>query len=408
MIPMLDRMYGQLDFHEIVLLQRRGASLFQSLHNGLNGKTVPLAGRDDGSAPSTLDLPLLLSSAPGYLDFRYRKGQRARTVGTYPGSLLNLRNYSNFEAYRTQTFSGKKLAQFRNSWELLNLCFDIRHQVHFGAMERTEYDRVFKALREQHAHRMRLMGERDDTAGMWDTYWERAYQQLLAKEACISVIYHGERPIAISLNFILGGIVHGFARSFDMAYSKFSLGNLELLKMIEWCFARDFDILDFMKGEYAYKSKFTDTPYTFTLQLLHDERAKGQRAMAVIGHFCLRSFYRLFHALKSLGLHRAWKRTKKALGQKGPALGYGTRQLAPPAIPGARAQGEYTRIPWEAVDRPVLQRAIVEFCHGHKTPLKAVQIYKPLEGPGGIKLIHGADAILVHELHKGSIRQQKI
>src|SRR5690606_5565875 len=131
------------------------------------------------------------------------------------------------------------------------------------------------------------------------------YRQILDRQACLSVIYHRERPIAISLNFILGKIVHGFTRSFDMAYSKFGLGNIELLNMVEWCFEQNFEVLDCMKGEYHYKNKFTDTSYDFTIQLVYD-KGFGQKLKGLSLYYGLSAFYALYHALRSVGFLKLW------------------------------------------------------------------------------------------------------
>src|SRR5690606_20226837 len=105
-------------------------------------------------------------------------------------------------------------------------------------------------------------------------------------------------------------IVHGFNRSFDMAYSKFGLGNIELLNLVQWCFEHGFEILDFMKGEYDYKNKFTDTSYNFTIQLAYAPES-GQRRNGLLLYYGFKAFYALYNTARTLNLHKMWHKISR-------------------------------------------------------------------------------------------------
>ncbi len=396
-----------MDFHESTLLYRKGASVFQSLTNSIGGEIIRFGDMENTDIYMDPKKPLLLSSMPGYLDIRFRGANNliVKSIKTYPGSLINLKAYPHFESYLGSQFNNKKRSQFRSSRALMGHCFEIRHMVYFGAIEKREYERLFDALIEMHKARVGKKGSRDDTSGMWDLYRDSAYRQILDKSACISVIYHGNRPIAISLNFILGKIVHGFNRSFDMAYSKFGLGNIELLNMVQWCFEHGFEILDFMKGEYDYKNKFTDTSYNFTIQLAYAPES-GQRRNGLLLYYGFKAFYALYNTARTLNLHKMWHKISrpKSIG----SFQSKTGKVFISTLGTDRQRGDRaSRLDWNSIKSPALRRAICDFCHKHKKPLNGIDLYGPDEMPNAIELISGSQMLLITENKKQKHHQSQ-
>jgi len=403
----MDKLCRTLDFHESTLLHRKGATVFQSLTNGITGENIHFGNTVNMDSPLDHEKPLLLSSMPNYLGFQFARTSQlsVKSIKTFPGSLINLKAYPNYESYLGSRFNNKKRAQFRSSKALLGHCFEVVHKVHFGAIDKVEYDKLFDALIEMHLARLGQKGTADDTSGMWALYRESAYRQILDKQACISVIYHRTTPIAISLNFILGKIVHGFNRSFDMAYSKFGLGNIELLNMVQWCFEQGFEILDFMKGEYNYKNKFTDTPYWFTIQLAY-WGSGGQKRKGMFLYCGLGAFYALYNFARSFNLHRAWHKIKQVRSKAmvKPPQNVIMQILSPDPL----GTHEESRLDWEAIQSPALRRAICDFCHKHKTPLRRIGLYSSLELPNAIELKRGSQILLISENKGKEYRQSKL
>lgn len=389
------KLFTPLDFHESTLLHRQAASVFETLINTLTGECIQFGEQENTPVQEELDIPLLLRSMPGYWKAKYRGDRlRVKTVKTFPGSLIDLKTYPGYEDYLTKRFNGKQRAQFRSSKALLEHCFEIEHKVYFGAIEEQEYHRLFVALKDLHLARLALKGSPDDTEGMWAMYQASAFRQILAREACLSVIYHGDSPIAISLNFILGKVVHGFNRSFDMAYSKFGLGTIELLNMVEWCFEQGFETLDFMKGEYNYKNRFTDTHYGFTIQLIYGQ-GLGQKLKGLSLYYGLEAFYALFRVAKSVGLHRLWHKLSKGTYKiSAPNKIARVRTLDPER---SHTMGERHMIEWGSIQDATNRKAICDFCHKHKKALKNISLFSFSETPSTLLLMEGSQMLSIIE-----------
>src|SRR5690606_41905928 len=56
-----------------------------------------------------------------------------------------------------------------------------------------------------------------------------------SKRASFFVIYDGDHPIEISLNYHLNDVLFSSISSFDIDYAKFGLGHIEIHKQLEWC-----------------------------------------------------------------------------------------------------------------------------------------------------------------------------
>lgn len=403
------KLFRAVDFHESTLLHRKGASLFESLSNMFTGECIQFVETENTASQKNLDKPLLLSSMPGYMKGQYVRGGslKVKTIKTFPGSLINLKAYPNYRSYLDMRFTGKQRAQFRSSKALLHHCFEIVHRVYFGAIDKPEYNRLFETLKEMHLARLAHKGCTDDTAGMWALYQASAYQQILDQEACLSVVYHGDRPIAISLNFILGKVVHGFNRSFDMAYSKFGLGTIELLNMVEWCFGQGFEILDFMKGEYNYKNKFTDTPYCFTLQLVFGNNVWWTKLKGLSLYYSLSIFYILYNVIRSVGLLKLWHTLSKPRNIK-PQLNGQVHLRELEHTEQGPLEHDSFMVDWSEIACPNLRKAICNFCHKNKKPLKSINLFSLSETPSTIILMEGSQMLLIMGNKDQNFRKSKL
>ena len=66
------------------------------------------------------------------------------------------------------------------------------------------------------------------------------------------------KPVAANYDIEYGRRLHGHLCGFDPDYSKYSVGNLLLLKVLETCVEKGISEYDFMQGDEYYKSNWTD------------------------------------------------------------------------------------------------------------------------------------------------------
>lgn len=67
----------------------------------------------------------------------------------------------------------------------------------------------------------------------------------------------GDRVVAVELNLEYGGKMYCHLKGFDPDYSKYSVGNLLTLKVLEECVEKKIREYDFMQGDEDYKFKWT-------------------------------------------------------------------------------------------------------------------------------------------------------
>jgi hypothetical protein len=75
-------------------------------------------------------------------------------------------------------------------------------------------------------------------------YEAAVYPLLLKKKAFIFVIYDGDKPIDIAFNFLFQNTVYSYTSGFDIDYSKFNLGMIDMIKHLEWCFENGYKQMD--------------------------------------------------------------------------------------------------------------------------------------------------------------------
>jgi CelD/BcsL family acetyltransferase involved in cellulose biosynthesis len=66
------------------------------------------------------------------------------------------------------------------------------------------------------------------------------------------------KPIAVELDLVYGGKMYGHLKGFDPKYSKYSVGNLLTMKILEDCIKEGISEYDFMQGDEAYKFEWTN------------------------------------------------------------------------------------------------------------------------------------------------------
>jgi hypothetical protein len=135
----------------------------------------------------------------------------------------------------------------------LESCFDINHKIYYGEIDELEYAFLFSQF--ERMIKMRFEQRKQEHVGFkrWDLYKENVYNLILKKRASLFVIYDKKKPIVIDLNYHFDNILDSAMSSYDIDYSKFGLGNIALLKQLEWCFDNNFKRVDLRWGEVPYK-----------------------------------------------------------------------------------------------------------------------------------------------------------
>ena len=292
-----------IDFFDLLLVSKDFAFYFKKIKskvskNVLYTNTEPSLYKPSKEVYKIVDIP-------DYMEVElHNSSTKLKTIdiNTYKGSMVNLTKYSNLKEFLTKHFNAKKRAQFNTYKKRLEKCFNISYKVYFGNIEKAEYDRLFKKFPEMIKKRFDLLGTEHYDLAVWDRYEQNSFSLINEKRACLFVIYDGNNPISISLTPVMGKVLYGFVRGFDVNYSKFYLGFTDLIFQLEWCFNNNMEVFDLVKGVFPYKSKFTNSTYYFQNKIIYNTTSVSSTCIALAKSLKIKSFYFIVKLLKKINI----------------------------------------------------------------------------------------------------------
>ena len=167
--------------------------------------------------------------------------------------LANLKGQKDAEDYMKSVMSPKRRWQLRTKKRRLESCFHITYNLYHGNISKEEYKFLFNELKTLIKRRFVQRGDLFFLDNQWAFLNEHTYKLILEKKASFFVIYDGEKPISICLNYHFENIMQSFISSYDIDYSKFGIGQIATIKKIDWCFKNNIKIFDLMWGEVPHK-----------------------------------------------------------------------------------------------------------------------------------------------------------
>ena len=218
---------------------------------------------------------LLVCDVPDYfpLDNKTSNSLKIQKVKQYSGVYTDMSNIESLDDILQNSFSSKSRSRFRGRVRQIESNFNISQKVYFGDITLEEYQREMNSLKQLIANRFEQRNVFNTVLPIWDFYLDLMHQLILDKKVVFNVIYDGDNPIAMSLNFVYDDIVAIAIRSFNVDYYKYNLGNYEIYKLFDWCIENNIRILDFSKGEVDYKSRWSTHTYDFNYHVIYDSKS---------------------------------------------------------------------------------------------------------------------------------------
>lgn len=205
-------------------------------------------------------------------------------IKQYQGFLINTENQESIEKYLSSNFSKSSRYKLKKYKKKFEKCFKVDYKMFRGPMERQEYDILFDYFRE-------LLEKRFDEKQItnnnlypkeWEFYQEVTYPMILEKKAGLFVIYDSGKPVGVTLNYFSNDILFDAITVFDIEYSKFHLGSITIMKLIEWCIQNNFKSMDFSKGYFDYKKRWATNNYNFEYHIYYDHKSVTSTIKATI------------------------------------------------------------------------------------------------------------------------------
>lgn len=246
---------------------------------------------------------LLIYDVPGYFEV---DTQTDASLGLYrsrqyPGFLIDLEPFKDLNGYLATSFSKSSRYKLKKYKKRFEASFDVRYVMYRGEMARDTYETVFDSFR--HLLEKRFDDKQITNNNLdpkeWQFYYEVTYPMLLEGGASLFVIYNGNTPIGVTLNFFSEDILFDAITVFDIDYAKFHLGSITIMALLEWCLANDLKTFDFSKGFFDYKTRWSTRAYDFEYHIFYDTKSIRAKIIALF----LKKFFDLKQELRQKNIN---------------------------------------------------------------------------------------------------------
>lgn len=222
----------------------------------------------------------LVYDIPSYLDVKKRRLNSSigfKSVIQHSGYCIDLNGYDNVEKYLKDRFSSNSRQRLKRRKKRLEISFDISYRMYHGAIDKIHYDELFEQFYKMLKLRAQEKGIDNGNLKCWDIYTNNVYDMILNKKASLFVIYDKNEAINISLNMHIKNTVFLFITTYNIDYSDFRLGHTNWMVQLDWFIKNDIKVIDFSKGNVAYKKRWANKRYDFSYHLFYEKSIMAVR-----------------------------------------------------------------------------------------------------------------------------------
>nr|WP_298998258.1 GNAT family N-acetyltransferase [uncultured Allomuricauda sp.] len=245
--------------------------------------SVLFENKNEKALPVKLDNNILVvKDIPTFFDLTIRKENKItfKKIRQYPGYLMNFESFLSAEHYLKSRFGSSSRYKLRREKKRLEYCFDIKYHMYFGEITKEEYDYLMDYLYRFLRARSREKGIMNNiNLESKDFYKEKILPMILQRKASLYVIFNGNTPIDICINFHVNDIIYQYIRTYDIAYSKFKTGYTNLMKQIEWLIANEKKVIIFSSGNPEWKEKWCNSKYDYYYHYWYKKNSFQSKAL---------------------------------------------------------------------------------------------------------------------------------
>ncbi len=194
---------------------------------------------------------------------------------------------------------------------------------------------------------------------------------ILERKASLFVIYDGDVPIGVTLNFLSEEVLVDTITVFDIDYAKFHLGSVSIMKLIEWCLENDYKVLDFSKGHYIYKTRWSNLKYHYNYHLLYDSKSLKSKLLS----YGIRKYFQLKRVLREMELnelfHKLFFMLKFPFGNNSDSTEYNYKEVEENSNP-----DDLVELNLSTSENGFLRPAIFEFLYQRNESIKDLKVYR--------------------------------
>ncbi|MDB9961285.1 GNAT family N-acetyltransferase [Oceanihabitans sp.] len=215
---------------------------------------------------------------------------KIKKIKQYKGFLTDLSQHKTFEDFFNAKYKSSSRYKFNKKTKRLNASFEPRYTIYHENISKEEYDSVMKSFETLIKNRFDVLEKDNDVLSVWAYYTDLFYPLILEKKAVIITITIGDEQVGGALCFLSEDTLFYAITTFNSDYNKFNLGHEIIRKLMAWSFEQGITIFDFSKGEYEYKTRWTNTVYNYECHILYDSKSIMASSLA--------SFLKLKYSLK--------------------------------------------------------------------------------------------------------------
>ena len=262
------------DFYADFVIRRQQSPIFDSI----NFKTDQAAYQDFDSVKENVDTRYsahYITYIPTYfIQVKLDKSLKAIPFNRFVGFCINMEGFDSTEGYISKQFGVKSRSKVRSYVRRLETCFNVSYDMYHGDnLSRGVYDSLFEILEEMITMRFNQRNDTHQAMGDWDYYKSSTYNLIKDKKASLFVIYDDEKPIDICLNYHEHGVFVNHIRAYDIDYSKFRLGYIDIYKQLDWCIENNYKIFDLGSGTLTYKEQWCNVTYEFQNLIVYNKKS---------------------------------------------------------------------------------------------------------------------------------------
>ena len=179
------------------------------------------------------------------------------------GFAIEIPENTDFKTFLLGNFSKSFRSKIKRSVNRFEGCFEVNYLMFYGKISKQEYEYHMLSLKKMLEDRFEEKGEENRVLNEWATYYNTTYDLINAKKCSLWVIQANSKNVQVCINRHHNSILNISVPSYDIAYSRFGLGNISIYKLLEWSIERNYSFIDMEYGAYEYKRRWSTKIYDF-------------------------------------------------------------------------------------------------------------------------------------------------
>ncbi|UKM63941.1 GNAT family N-acetyltransferase [Flavobacteriaceae bacterium GSB9] len=257
------------DFYNSLFLENRISECYNEikLNNGISYYKKP-----DGPSSKALSNSYAITLFPDYFtseilekDYAEKKIVQRKLVGF----AIKLDGIKNVENYLKDNLKSQSRSQIKKSLKRFNLCFNVEFQIYFGQISEPVYNKAITVLKSFLEVRFNEKNDTTEILATWDNFRKRTYNQINNKQASMFITYASGEIVTVGINYHANKILKAHVIGYDINYSKFSLGNIMVYNVLEWCLDHKYNLMDMGNGYLHYKKVWSNLKYHYHYHFIY-------------------------------------------------------------------------------------------------------------------------------------------